>query len=119
MTLEVKDLARPDETRKFGHGELEVVELPGVTVGRVYLHTGWHWSSDVKPLVGTESCQESHTMYVLSGKLHIAMDDGQEAEIEAGQSAVVSPGHDAWVVGDEDFVAIDWTSAATYAIPPE
>ncbi|GAA2814275.1 cupin domain-containing protein [Saccharopolyspora taberi] len=119
MTLEAKDLARPDEKREFGHGEMELVELPGVTVGRAHMHPGWRWSNDVKPIVGTESCQQPHTMYVLSGKIHIVMDDGQEADVEAGQSAVVSPGHDAWVVGDEDFVAIDWTAAATYATAPE
>ncbi|CAM06479.1 hypothetical protein A8924_0307 [Saccharopolyspora erythraea NRRL 2338] len=119
MTLEVKHLDKPDERRTFGHGELGVVELPGVTVGRVVMHPGWRWSNDVKPIAGTDSCQQPHTTYVLSGRIHIRMDDGQEADIGVGECAVISPGHDAWVVGDEDFVAIDWTAAATYATPAE
>ncbi|MER6988924.1 cupin domain-containing protein [Saccharopolyspora hirsuta] len=119
MTLEVKDLGKPDDSRTFEHGELDVVELPGVTVGRTVLHPGWRWSNDVKPIVGTDSCQQAHTMYVLSGRLHIVMDDGQEGEISTGETGVVSPGHDAWVVGDEDCIAIDWSGAATYAQPAQ
>jgi hypothetical protein len=115
MALETKNLAEPDDVRNFPNGELAVVELPGVTVGRGVLRPGWKWSNDVKPIVETDSCQQAHTMYVLQGRLHIAMDDGTEGEIGAGEAAVVSPGHDAWVVGDEDFVVLDWSGAATYA----
>lgn len=119
MALEIKDLGKPDDSRTFEHGEVDIVELPGVTVGRTVLHPGWRWSNDVKPIVQTDSCQQAHTMYVLSGTLHIVMDDGQEGEISAGETGVVSPGHDAWVVGDEDCIAIDWSGAATYARPPQ
>lgn len=119
MTLEIKNFGEPDDSRTFEHGELNLVELPGATVGRTVLHPGWRWSDDVKPIVQTDSCQQAHTMYVLSGTLHIAMDDGPEGEISSGETGVVSPGHDAWVVGDEDFIAIDWSGAATYATPPQ
>jgi mannose-6-phosphate isomerase-like protein (cupin superfamily) len=117
MTFQAKYLDKPDDLRTFNNGEMSVVELSGVTVGRGVLQPGWRWSNDVKPVVGTESCQEAHTMYVLSGRLHILMDDGEEGEIEAGEAGIVSPGHDAWVVGEEPFVAIDWSGAATYAKP--
>ncbi|GAA0524458.1 cupin [Saccharopolyspora subtropica] len=119
MALEKKSLDQPDDTRDFSHGKVDVVELPGVTVGRGTMRPGWKWSNDVKPIVGTNSCEQAHTMYVLQGRLHVVMDDGAEAEIGAGEAAVVSPGHDAWVVGDEDFVALDWSGAATYAAPEE
>jgi quercetin dioxygenase-like cupin family protein len=71
----------------------------------------------VKPLIGTESCREAHSTYALSGRLRFRMDDGEESDLEAGQAAYISPGHDAWVVRDEPFVAIDWSSAPTYAKP--
>lgn len=117
MTLQAKFLNDPDELREFSNGELAVVSLPGVTVGRDVLHPGWRWSHDVKPLVGTESCQETHRMYVLSGRLHVQMDDGSEQDLDAGEAVVISPGHDAWVLGDNDFVAIDWSSAESYGKP--
>lgn len=116
--LEIKNFGNPDDSRTFEHGELHIVELPGVTVGRTVLHPGWRWSDDVKPIVQTDSCQQAHTMYALSGTLHIVMDDGAEGEISSGETGVVSPGHDAWVVGDEDFIAVDWSGAASYATPP-
>ncbi|RCW43299.1 uncharacterized protein DUF861 [Halopolyspora algeriensis] len=115
--LEAKSLDRPDETRRFNNGELAMVKLAGVSVGRATMRPGWKWSHDVKPLAGTDSCQESHQLYVLSGRMHVAMDDGTEGEAGAGDSVVISPGHDAWVVGDELFVAIDWAAADTYAKP--
>lgn len=119
MPLEKKSLDKPDDTREFPNGEMAVVELPDVTVGRGVLRTGWKWSRDVKPIVETDSCQQAHTMYVLQGRLHILMDDGTESEVGVGEAVVVSPGHDAWVVGDEDFIALDWSGAATYAKPAQ
>lgn len=117
MSAEKKNLDKPDDVRNFPNGRMAVVELPGVSVGRGVLNPGWKWSNDVKPIVETETCQQAHTMYVLQGTLHIAMDDGTETEITTGDAAVVPPGHDAWVAGEEDFIALDWTGAATYAQP--
>lgn len=115
MTLETKNLDRPDESRHFEHGGMNVVNVAGATVGRAVFEPGWRWSNDVKPLAGTTSCQVAHTGYVLSGHMHIVMDDGAEADVGPGDALVISPGHDAWIVGGEPCVMLDWSGSADYA----
>jgi hypothetical protein len=110
MTLQAKNLGTPDEKHSFDHGDLNVVNLTGMTIVRAAFNPGWRWSTDVKPLVGTESCQVSHAGYVVSGRLHVRLDDGREYELGPGDAHVVSPGHDAWVVGEEPFVAVDFAT---------
>ena len=117
MTLEAKNLDKPDETRQFGHGEMALVNIDGGTVGRTVFQPGWKWSNDVKPVVGTDSCQVHHVGYVLSGQMHIVMDDGTEGDAGPGDAIVISAGHDAWILGDEPCVIIDWAGSATYAKP--
>jgi mannose-6-phosphate isomerase-like protein (cupin superfamily) len=95
---------------------VEVVTLGGVTFGRVTLQPGWKWSTCVKPIVKTESCQAKHLTYHISGRMRIRMDDGSEEEFGPGEVSLIPPGHDARIVGDEPFVAIDITGMANYAI---
>jgi mannose-6-phosphate isomerase-like protein (cupin superfamily) len=104
---EVKNLESADTVRRMDHGLLEIANLPGATVVRATLQPGWRWSTDVKPEVGTESCQVAHLGVVVSGRFHIRMDDGREFELGPGDAHVVAPGHDAWVVGDEPVVTFD------------
>ena len=49
--------------------------------------------------------------------MHVVMDDGTEADLTPGDVMVIEPGHDAWTVGDEPCVAVDWGGAANYAKP--
>ncbi|MDQ3871363.1 MAG: cupin domain-containing protein [Chloroflexota bacterium] len=98
----------PDETRDTsGKGRLDVVRLEGLTATRATYQPGWRWSTHVKPLVGTDSCQVLHLGTVLSGRLHVVMDDGSEADAGPGDVYVVPPGHDAWVVGEEPLTFVD------------
>ena|SRR3989338_3588833 len=113
-----KNLSSPDETRTFEKGSVELATLSGVTFGRVTLHPGWKWSQHVKPIVKTESCLAPHTQYIISGKLHIAMDDGTNFDLGPGDATVIPPGHDAWVVGNESVIAIDVTGMTHYAEQP-
>lgn len=106
--LEAKNLDTPDEKRTFDNGELNVVNLTGTTVVRAVFKPGWKWSTSMRPVIGTESCQVSHAGYVISGRFHVRMDDGHEYELGPGDAHVVSPGHDAWVVGDEPCIALDF-----------
>ncbi|MHB1929740.1 MAG: cupin domain-containing protein [Acidimicrobiales bacterium] len=108
-TLEVKNLESPDERRTMEHGVLDVANLSGATIVRATFQPGWRWSADVAPLVGTDSCQVAHTGYIVSGRFHVRMDDGREYDFGPGDAHVVAPGHDAWVVGDEPCVAVDFT----------
>ena len=106
--LEVKNLESPDERHAMEHGVLEIVNLPGATLARAVFQPGWRWSADVGPTVGTRSCQVAHTGYIISGRFHVRMDDGREYDLGPGDAHVVAPGHDAWVVGEEPCVIVDF-----------
>jgi hypothetical protein len=105
----------PDETRTFDKGKLELVTIGGNTFGRATFQPGWRWSTSVKPLVNTKSCEAPHLQYQVSGRLHVVMDDGSEDEFGPGDIALLPPGHDAWVVGDEPVVVIDFSGMVDYA----
>jgi hypothetical protein len=72
------------------------------------MEPGWRWSECVKPVAGTESCQARHVGVVVCGRMHVVQDDGSEAEASPGGMYIIDPGHDAWVVGDETFVAYEF-----------
>jgi quercetin dioxygenase-like cupin family protein len=114
-----KSLNSPEETRPFaeGKGQLELVNMDSGPVGRATFEPGWRWSEHVKPIAGTDSCQAAHMGYYVSGRMKVMMDDGEEAEFSPGDFAVIPPGHDAWTVGDEPCVVIDWQGFADYAKP--
>ena len=112
---EHRDLRSPDETRTFEKGKLELVTMGGGTVGRLTLEPGWRWSLHVKPIAGTEWCEAPHFQYHVSGRLHIAMSDGSEFEAGPGEITALPSGHDAWVVGNEQVVIVDWWGATNYA----
>lgn len=113
--MQSKNLARPDETRAFDKGKVELVTVNAVTFGRATLQPGWKWSTCVKPLAQTPSCQAAHLQYHVSGRLHVVMDDGSEQEFGPGDVAHVPPGHDAWVVGNQPVVIVDISGMADYA----
>ena len=113
MTLAYRNLDTPDQKRSYTHGEMHMVTLAGTTIVRATYRPGWRWSTDVKPAAGTDSCQVAHASYVSSGRLAVQMDDGTQAEFGPGDAAVVGPGHDAWVVGDEACVLIDFAAAGS------
>lgn len=114
---EHQNLSNPSETRTFAHGKAEFIQIGGGTVGRFTLQPGWHWAKDVKPLVGTSLCQVPHFQYQVSGRIHVLMEDGTEYEFGPGDVCVIPPGHDAWVVGDEPVILIDWYAACNHTKP--
>jgi hypothetical protein len=116
-TLSKKSFDSPDERRTPPRTVVDVVDLDGAKAARMTLQPGWRWSECVKPVAGTETCQARHVGVVVSGRLHLIHDDGTEADVEPGFAYAVAPGHDAWVVGDEPFVAYEFesTAAATFA----
>jgi quercetin dioxygenase-like cupin family protein len=117
-TIEIKSLNSPDETRSFERGKLELVKIGGISVGRGIFEPGWRWSKHVKPIAKTKSCEAPHFQYHVSGTLKIVMDDGTEKECRAGDVSLLPPGHDAWVVGDEPVVVVDFQGMVDYAKKP-
>lgn len=118
--ITVKSFDAPDETRTPDKTKLEVVDLGGLRAARMTAQPGWRWADCIKPIVGGDSCQNRHFGTVAAGRLHLVHEDGTELEVGPGDAYVIEPGHDAWVVGDEPFVAYEFesASAASYAVPP-
>ncbi len=115
--VESQSIDHPHERRPFqAHGHMDVVTFGDFTIGKGTFEPGWRWSSDVKPIAGTESCQVLHTGFCLSGRMTVRMDDGTEATVGPGDVVRIEPGHDAWVDGDEPCVLLD-TGVARYAKP--
>ena len=101
--------------RLFPRGRVDVVDLDDAVVGRMVYEPGWRWSVDVKPIAGTDTCQYHHLGVTLSGVLRVQMGDGTELEVGPGDVFEFPPGHDAWVVGDEPWVSVDFEAMRTYA----
>jgi class 3 adenylate cyclase len=115
VRLQRRRFSEPSDVRTFSHGRVDVVELDDNVVGQMSYEPGWRWSNDVKPIAGTDSCQFHHLGFTLSGRGHIEMPDGTSMEIGPGDVFEIPPGHDAWVVGDEPWVSVDFEAMRTYA----
>jgi mannose-6-phosphate isomerase-like protein (cupin superfamily) len=113
--VEARDFDSPDETRAPDKTRSEIVRMSSASVARLTLQPGWSWSECIKPVVGTNSCQNRHLGVVQEGRMRILHDDGTEVEIGPGEAYVIEPGHEAWVLGDEPFVGYEFESAEEYA----
>lgn len=113
--VEIKDFSTPDEVRSPERTTVELVKLAGGEIGRYTFQPGWRWSECIKPVVKTDSCQVEHVGYVVSGSLHVQHEDGSTGEATPGSVYRIGPGHDAWVLGDEPVVVVEFQGAATYA----
>ncbi|HEY8304181.1 MAG TPA: cupin domain-containing protein [Solirubrobacteraceae bacterium] len=115
--LRAKRFDAPDEVREFtgGKGRVELVEMEGNAIGRGTFEPGWRWSEHVKPLAGTDSCQVGHIGYVLEGRMNVLMDNGEQLEVGPGDAFHMPPGHEAWIVGDEPCVLLDFGGLKGYA----
>ncbi len=114
-TAEQKRFTAPDETRTFERGRVDLVQIGGAEIGLLTLEPGWRWSDHVKPIAGTDLCEAPHFQYHVQGTLHVVMGDGTEFDAKAGDVTALPHGHDAWVVGNEPAVVVDWWGASNYA----
>jgi hypothetical protein len=112
---ELRSFGKPDEVRQFPKGRLELVRIGGASIGRVVLEPGWRWATSVQPLAKTKSCEAPHFQCHVSGILRIRMDDGTEFDCKPGDVSLLPSGHDAWVVGDEPAVVVDFKGMRDYA----
>jgi hypothetical protein len=107
---ESKSLPESKEIVQLDRAKVQSVSVAGKKVARFELKKGWRWSTDIKPLVKTEWCEAPHFQYLISGRFRTKLKDGTEFEAKAGDVYSVPPGHDAWVVGDEPAVGIEFTA---------
>lgn len=112
---DVKSFSKPNEVREFPKGRLELMNIGGVAIGRAIFQPGWKWSTSVQPLAKTDSCTAPHFQYHISGTLEVVMDDGTHFTCKPGDVSLFPSGHDAWVVGNEPVVVIDWQGMVEYA----
>jgi len=114
-----KSFSQADETREFDKGVVNIVRLAGHTIGQATFQPGWKWSETVQKIAGGDACQVHHVGMVISGTMRVAPVGGDEIELTPGNAYEIEPGHDAWVVGDEPFVGLEFDSKAieTYAKP--
>ena len=110
-----KNLSVPDEILSLERASASTVRVGELVVGRLVLEPGWRWSEHVRPIAGTTSCQFHHVGLVLSGAMDGRMDDGTEMVAEPGDITSLPSGHDAWVIGEEPVVVVDWYGASNYA----
>jgi quercetin dioxygenase-like cupin family protein len=108
--IDPKNLGSPDTAWTFlDESERAAVQLGRVAIGRAVYRPGWRWSQHVQPLSGRDSVE--HIGYVISGRMGIRAQAGTEVEVGPGDAFIAAPGHDAWVVGDEPCVALDFIPA--------
>ena len=117
--LRSRPFATPDELRTFPHGRGEVLKLDETMVGRAVYEPGWRWTTDMPAIAGTATCQLHHLGYSISGLMHVVTDEGEELDILPESVYEIPSGHDAWVVGDEPWVTVEWTSARSFGVSPE
>jgi hypothetical protein len=112
---ELKSFGKPDDVREFPKGRLELINIGGATIGRAVFEPGWRWATSVQPIVKTSSCEAPHFQYHVAGILRIRMDDGSEFDCRAGDVSLLPSGHDAWVIGEEAAVVVDFQGMIDYA----
>ncbi len=110
-----KRFGKPDETRKFELGRLDLLNIGGGAVGLLEFRPGWRWSTHIKPSAGTEWCEAPHFQYHIAGTLRVRMADGAEFDAVPGDVTMLPSGHDAWVVGDKPVIVVDWYGTSNYA----
>jgi hypothetical protein len=117
MAIHTGSLDSPDEQRTPDKTRMDIVTLPDISIARITLEPGWRWSECIRPVVGGDSCQVRHVGALLAGEMEVVHDDGTKARLKAGDVYVIEPGHDAWVVGDEPAVELEFdrTAAETFA----
>jgi quercetin dioxygenase-like cupin family protein len=113
----IKNFAKPDEVRKFEKGKIELLKVNGTVMGKATLEPGWKWSTHVKPIAKTALCDAPHFQYIVSGQMTLKTESGEEHTVKAGDVLKIGAGHDAWVVGSEPVVAVDFQGLADYAKP--
>ena len=115
--LRIKNLNTPDSVLEDPLMRAEAVEIGDFTVYREVDQPGWRWSTHHRDLVGTEWCEARHVGMVISGRFGVLLRDGTTGEIGPDDVFEIPPGHDAWTIGDEPALVIEWTGFRAWSPP--
>lgn len=112
-----RSFAAPDETRTMAGGRvtIQVVHLGDLPVLSVSHAPGWRWSEHTGPEVGADRCGGSHVGVMTAGVMHVVEADGAEYDACAGDVVAIGPGHDAWTVGDQPAVLVQFDEGESAA----
>ena len=116
--VEIRDLGEPEAVNRYPLGATYQVRLAGTVVSHHFLQPGWSWEAHAQPEVGTASCELYHRGVVLSGRMGVRTDEGEEVVIGPNQVFDLPPGHLTWVEGDEELVMLDWAGGAGFDVQP-
>ena len=116
--VEVRDLGEPEAVVSHPLGFTSQVRLAQTVISRHVLQPGWSWEEHARPEVGTRSCELYHRGVVLSGRMGVRTDEGEELVIGPNHVFDLPPGHVTWVEGDEELVMVDWAGGAGFDPPP-
>ena len=115
--MDVRSFANADEVKKPDKTLAQIINFGDVKITKLELEPGWRWSECIKPVVGTDSCQAGHVGMLLQGTLKVVHDNGTEIVVTAGDAYSFAPGHDAWVVGNEEVIGYEFNnSGKDYAV---
>ncbi len=96
------------EHREMGGVQMDIVRTGSARVKRSVYPPGFHWARDIKPLVGTDTCQHAHVGFLARGRIHMQFPDGCTRDYAAPQFVNIEPGHDGRVLGSEPAVLIEF-----------
>jgi class 3 adenylate cyclase len=116
--VEIRDLSEPEAVITYPLGATYQVRLAGTVVSHHVLQPGWSWQAHAQPQVGTASCQLYHRGVVLSGRMGVRTDEGEEVVIGPNQVFDLPPGHVTWVEGANELVMLDWAGGAGFDVQP-
>ena len=85
--------------------------LDGMTAAVVRFPKGSNVAQGVVAtgLISTKLCELAHIGHVLEGSLGVRQHNGSEQISKAGDIMMLPPGHDAWTVGPEECVVVEFS----------
>ncbi|HKX01363.1 MAG TPA: hypothetical protein VJX71_02605 [Methylomirabilota bacterium] len=108
--------------REIGGVTIDIAEAANGRVKRVCYPPGFRWSTHMKPIVKTELCMHAHVGFLARGRVRGTYADGCTFDVAAPRAIVLDPGHDAWVVGRDAAVLIEFDALARtaerFGLPP-
>jgi hypothetical protein len=113
----------PDaDSRTVAGVQLDTVRTGSGRVKRAIYPVGFRWSTHMKPITHTDTCQHAHVGFLARGRIHVHFPDGCVREYEAPAVMAIEPGHDAWVMGNEPAILIETDfegeTVARFGLPP-